>query len=80
MECVAAFVQAGVDPTLRTRRGESALQFLAQHLAYKGPEKWLRHVGSELRAVAGLERKDVVDLDAAAACYEALRSLRIGSE
>jgi hypothetical protein len=92
MQCVAAFAQAGVDPTLRTSRGPSALQYLGQHLAYKGPEQLLRHVRSELRAVAGLEREDVgivedgereveveIDLDAAAACYEALKSLKIGS-
>lgn len=36
MRCVAAFAQAGVDPSLRDRQGKSALDYLGEHLALRG--------------------------------------------
>jgi hypothetical protein len=72
MACVAAFAQAGVDPRMRDRAGRSALDYLAEHLAYAGRDRFRIHLASELRAVGRAQREDPLD---PAGCWEALRGL-----
>jgi hypothetical protein len=72
MACVAAFARAGVDPAMRDRAGRSALDYLAEHLAYAGRDRFRIHLASELRSVGEVQREDPLD---PAGCWEALKVL-----
>ncbi|KAK4153482.1 ankyrin repeat-containing domain protein [Chaetomidium leptoderma] len=78
MGCVAAFAQAGVDPAMRDRAGRSALDYLGEHIAYLGRDRFRSRLASVLRSAGGLNTGDPL-LDPAA-CYEALKGADIEAE
>lgn len=49
LDCVAAFAQAEVDPTMKDRAGRSALDFLTDHMAYSKPNIFKKHLQSGCR-------------------------------
>ncbi|KAK3905657.1 hypothetical protein C8A05DRAFT_30541 [Staphylotrichum tortipilum] len=74
LACVAAFARVGVDAAVRDRAGKSALDYLGEHMAYVGKNRFRRQLAAELRSVGGVEVGDRAD---PAACYEALAAMEI---
>lgn len=58
--CVAAFSQARVDPSMRDRAGKSALDYLGEHLAYVGRNRFKNNLASQLRSQLGREGRGSV--------------------
>ncbi|KAL2257691.1 hypothetical protein VTK26DRAFT_9307 [Humicola hyalothermophila] len=70
--CVAAFAQAGVDPSMRDKDGQVGTRLpLGEYLAYTGPNRFRRHLATQLRLQLGKEC--TADRPDPLACYEALR-------
>lgn len=78
IDCIAAFAQAGVDPTMRDRAGKSALDYLEEHMAYVGKARFRNHLASALRSDGGLDPEH--KLGRAGSFYEALESIGIQSD
>ncbi|KAK4103434.1 hypothetical protein N658DRAFT_505134 [Parathielavia hyrcaniae] len=74
--CVAAFAQAGADPEMRDKAGRSALDYLGEHLAYDGKDRFKKSLASALRAVVGGEEQNDAPLDPVA-CWEAIKALKV---
>ncbi|KAG7287613.1 hypothetical protein NEMBOFW57_007125 [Staphylotrichum longicolle] len=75
IDCIAAFSQAGVDPTMRDRAGKSALDYLEEHLAYVGKDRFKNHLALALRLDGGLDPEH--ELGLAGCFYEVLKSIEI---